>query len=93
MSIELDSLSSSPSIRVKLGLHILSFVAPRLLNDGIFIGERIAIAYTWYKFLCKVSRCPPVSEDPEKWSLVELRVIGEWLVDYARSLLRDFVST
>lgn len=93
MSIEIESLTTTAPVKVRLGLIILSEIVPRILNDGLFIGERLSLAYTWYMFLCRVARCPAdVPREMEKWGLSELRKVAEALVDYARALLGEFVS-
>jgi len=76
-------------IKTRLALHILDSVVPKILNDGVFIGDRIATAYTWYRFLCKrsPSMCPDVPKDLDKWSLEDLKKIADKLADFATSLL------
>jgi len=93
MSIEIESLTATTPVKVRLGLIILSEIVPRILNDGLFIGERLSLAYTWYMFLCRVARCPDVPREMERWGLSELRKVAEALVDYARALLGEFVAT
>jgi len=91
MATEIEPVMTTAPVKVRLGLHILSEIVPRILNDGLFIGDRLSVAYTWYLFLCKVSKCPDVPKEMEKWGLSEIRKVAEALVDYARALLGEFV--
>jgi len=76
-------------IKTRLAMHILDNVVPRIMNDGIFIGDRIALAYTWYRFLCKhsASRCPDVPKNIAEWSLEDLRKIADALIEFAQQLI------
>ena len=92
MSLDMELLETQPTIKVRVGLHIISSVVPRILDDSIFIGERVALAYSWYLFMCKISLCPDVPKEMSKWGLNELQKVAEALIDYARKLLKDYLS-
>jgi len=91
VSLEIEPVMTATPVRIRIGLTILTEVVPRILNDGLFIGDRLSLAYTWYLFLCKVSSCPDVPKEVEKWGLSEIRRVAEALVDYARALLGESV--
>lgn len=85
----MEPLDRFEGIKTRLALHILDNVVPKIINDGTFIGDRIAVAYTWYRFLCRKSpsMCPDIEKDPDKWSLEDLKKIADKLVDFATQLL------
>ena len=58
-----------PEFKTWLGVHILDNVVRRILNRGVFIGDRIALAYAWARFMCKHSPalCDDLDMDIEKW--------------------------
>jgi len=92
MSLDIEPLEASASLKIRLGLHIINNVVPRILNDGVYIGERISVAFSWYMFLCKIGLCPNVPKEMEKWGLEEIKIIADELVEYARKLLKDYIT-
>jgi len=90
VSVGYEDFGYRPTAKVWLGIKILTDIVPSILEDGSWIGRRIAVAMTWYKFLCRTTEgCPKVPEDPRKWGSKELDAIAEALVSYAKSLLED----
>jgi len=87
LSFHIEEAESRIAARVYLGFKLLNDVVPRILEEGRWIGERIALAKTWYKFLCRKQGCPNVPEDPRKWGSKDLDEIADALVSYALSLL------
>jgi len=87
LSFSIEEAESRIAARVYLGFKILTEVVPRILEEGRWIGERIALAKTWYMYLCSVEECPEVDRDPRKWGSKDLETIAEALVSYAYRLL------
>ncbi len=92
MSYEYPLVFEKAGFKVKLAIYILNRVAPRIMNLSAPSSYRIALAFTWYRFLCGKPRlygakCPEIDGDPNKWGKDELRKIAETLIDYATSLL------
>jgi len=88
LSFGIEEAESRIAARVYLGFKILTEIVPQILEDGAWIGRRIALAKTWYMFLCMTQQgCPNVPEDPRKWGSKDLEEIADALVAYALRLL------
>lgn len=93
MALEYVGGEELSRLRVHVALTILREIAPELLNNGEFIGYRLALAYTWYRFLCYSGRCPKnIPGDMRKWDDKTITTIAEELVKYARDLLKDAIK-
>jgi len=93
LSLDFETTEQAAPTKVRLGFQILYQIVPHILNDGVFIGDRIATAYTWYMFLCKIGRCPnDIPDNPSKWGMSELTKVSQHLVDYASRLLKFVVT-
>jgi hypothetical protein len=75
--------------KLYLALHVLSSIVPRILDDSVLITERVALAQTWYLFLCKIGLCPEVPEDFSAWGPSELQEIAKSLVTYSHMLISE----
>jgi len=87
LSFSIEEAEGRVAARVYLGFKILNDIVPRILEEGRWIGERVALAETWYMYLCSVEECPDVPEDPREWGSKDLEAIAEALVSYAYRLL------
>jgi len=78
-----------PEFTTWLAVHILDNVVRRILNRGVFIGDRVALAYAWARFMCR--HTPPLCEDLdmdiEKWGEEELRKVADKLSLLASNFL------
>jgi len=87
LSFHIEEAGSRADVRVRVGLMILNDVVPRMLEEGRWIGERVALAETWYMYLCSAMECPEVDSNPDNWGTKELKTIARALVTYAKALL------
>ncbi len=93
MSLEFIEGEIVSKLKVRVALHIIDEVVPRLLEDGEPISRRMALAYSWLRFVCKIMKCPSdLPQNPKEWSFDTLERIADVLLDYARHLLKDYVS-
>jgi len=93
MSIDLE-YEEVGGFRVRLALHILTNIVPKLMDNSVFISTRIAYAYTWYRFLCISGSglCPKdIPDKIDGWGFDEIKKIADALVMYARKLLASTV--
>jgi len=92
LSLPVDEPSRREGLRVHLGLMILNDIVPRILEEGRWIGERVALAETWYIYLCSKDACPEVDSNPDNWGTKELKAIAKALVNYAYRLLEPYLK-
>jgi len=93
LSLSIEEAGSSTGVRIRVGLMILNDVVPRILEEGRWIGERVALAETWYMYLCSATGCPDVDSNPDNWGTKELKNIARALVSYAKTLLEPALNT
>lgn len=93
MSLDILEDTTPSGIRVRIALHILNDVVPRIMGGGnTTLIDRIAVAYSYYKLLCSIARCiEGIPEDPNKWGETTLKKIADNLIEYARHLLRNIL--
>jgi len=92
LSIDIELLEHESDTRIKIALMIMNEIAPKLLNDGVYIGERLSTAYTWNKFLCRVSKCGVEDKDYKMWGLDDIRMVADGLIEYALGIIQKLVS-
>jgi len=92
LSLSIEEAGNRADVRVRVGLMILNDVVPRMLEEGRWIGERVALAETWYMYLCSVAGCPDVDSNPDNWGSKELKTIARALVSYAKTLLEPALT-
>ncbi len=81
---------SPAEIRIRIAFHILNEVVPRMLEEGTPITTKVALAYTWLRFVCKVlpRECPEnLPHELEKWRADTIERVAEILITYAVKLL------
>ncbi len=93
MSLYVEDIQSNSDFKTKLAMEILTNIVPRLLNDGVYIGTRVSLAYTWSRFLCKADKCPDTPSNIRDWDLSHIKIVADSLVDYAMSIIEDYVKT
>ena len=93
MSLYIEDVQSNSDIKRRLAFEILGNIVPKLLNDGVYIGTRVSLAYTWGRFLCRARECPDTPRNIRDWNLEHIKVVADSLVDYAMSIIEDYVKT
>lgn len=93
MSLDILQDTSPVGIRVRIALHILNEVVPRIMGaNNTTLVDRIAIAYSYYKLLCHIGNCiEDVPQDPSEWDELTLKKIVDKLIEYTRILLRNIL--
>jgi len=92
MSLEIlrDAVKLSPSM-FYVAYSILSSIVPFIMNPGNYIGERIAVAWTWMQFVCKMDAqlCDRanIPKSPQEWGPQTLSIIADTLIEYASKIL------
>ena len=89
MAVEFREGFERYGLKVRIAMHILDEVVPKILNTGVFIGERIATAFSWIGFVCKYrpAKCSDLNTDVSKWSQEELKKVARKLIEFASELL------
>jgi len=93
LSFSINETDSRATARLYLGLKILTEVVPEILEEGKWLGRRLALMKTWYEFLCLEKSCPNVPSDPKNWGSKEIETIAKALVAYAHELLEPSLRT
>lgn len=77
-----------------LFFRIVNDIVPTIVDSGVPIFKRYALAWSWYKYLCiAYKECPKdVPSDTRKWDSHTLEKIAEKLIEYANSLIHDYLS-
>ena len=93
MSLDILQDYSPGGIRVRIALHILNEVIPRIMGaNNTSLVDRIAVAYSYYKLLCHIGQCiEDIPKDPNEWDETSLKKIVDKLIEYTRILLRNIL--
>lgn len=92
MAFEFQQTVLPSGIRVQVALHILNHVAPEILDSGNSLHRRMAVARTWYGFLCEMTGCPDeIPDDTREWNLATLERIAQALIEYASGILGQYL--
>lgn len=91
MSIVVESTAVKKDPRLSLAFTIINNIVPTIMNPANFIGQRLAVAYSYYKLICKLEpqlcrqkNIPPQIKD---WKPKTIEEVADILIEYASRII------